>query len=642
MMRRSRCSFSLRAAIAVVGLAMLVGGCDSGIADDSDSPKAVSAPAADVSATANQARESWLRGIDSMISSLDSLEKLVGMVDASEASISRAQRAFASTRAAFKRIEFIATYYEPTTTAKINGPVLPHPEEDEGPDVVFPPEGLQVIEEWLYSGADIARLPAITTEVGNVRALTRNLQRASESQQVTDNRIWEAASLEIARVATLGIVGFDSPIAQLSLKESAAALEGIHAALGAYRMQLDAATWKSLDDRFASAIRALSVDSSFADFNRLKFIVAEANPLARAVFEANKKLGLVAPPDRRAFRADVASIFDSAAFDAQAFANPTSDRDSPMQAALGEKLFFEARLSGDQKQSCSSCHEPGRAFTDGRARSVSRLTEHAATMRNTPTVINAGLQNGLFADQRTAFLEDQVEAVLASKKEMHSNTEDAVKRLSADSEYTHAFATAFGAKSDSSITALRVRKAIAAYVRSLTALNSNVDRAMRGDTLALSSNERAGFNLFAGKAKCASCHFLPLFNGSVPPTYRSSDVEVLGVPARVTTKNGRIDPDSGRFAITRTAPHLFAFKTPGIRNVAITAPYMHNGAYRTLEEVVDFYARGGGVGIGIQLGNQTLPFDSLQLSKAEQADVVQFLKALTDTSSFRRPVARRP
>ena len=111
---------------------------------------------------------------------------------------------------------------------------------------------------------------------------------------------------------------------------------------------------------------------------------------------------------------------------------------------------------------------------------------------------------------------------------------------------------------------------------------------------------------------------------------------MLGTPSRAVIANAMIDPDLGRFRLTRAEPHRYAFKTPSLRNVALTAPYMHNGVYRTLEAVVDFYNRGGGAGIGIQLDYQTLPPDPLRLTATEQRDLVSFMKALTDTTGTQR------
>ena len=142
--------------------------------------------------------------------------------------------------------------------------------------------------------------------------------------------------------------------------------------------------------------------------------------------------------------------------------------------------------------------------------------------------------------------------------------------------------------------------------------------------------------MFVGKGKCATCHFLPLTNGTVPPMYQKSEVEVLGTPVRADTARGTVDPDVGRHRLSRAEPHRYAFRTPSLRNVALTAPYMHNGAYPTLESVIDFYNRGGGAGIGIGLDNQTLPPDPLNLTAGEQRNLVTFLRALTDTTGTGR------
>ena len=149
-----------------------------------------------------------------------------------------------------------------------------------------------------------------------------------------------------------------------------------------------------------------------------------------------------------------------------------------------------------------------------------------------------------------------------------------------------------------------------------------------------SSEERLGFNLFMGKGLCGTCHFAPLFNGTVPPAYTQTESEVIGVPSRAVTRNASIDPDVGRIAITRRPTQRHAFKTPTLRNVELTAPYMHNGVYRTLEEVLDFYNRGGGAGIGSEVPNQTLPFDKLNLTSAEQRAIIVFLRTLTDTTGL--------
>jgi cytochrome c peroxidase len=142
----------------------------------------------------------------------------------------------------------------------------------------------------------------------------------------------------------------------------------------------------------------------------------------------------------------------------------------------------------------------------------------------------------------------------------------------------------------------------------------------------LSDEEKLGFNLFMGKGQCATCHFFPLFNGTVPPAFAKSESEILGTPSALN--NQRLDTDSGKFKTTGMELHRHAFKTPTIRNVALTAPYMHNGVYKTLDQVVDFYDRGGGIRLGFSVPNQTLPDTKLNLTKAEQQALVTFMKAL--------------
>jgi len=182
-------------------------------------------------------------------------------------------------------------------------------------------------------------------------------------------------------------------------------------------------------------------------------------------------------------------------------------------------------------------------------------------------------------------------------------------------------------------TAQNICNAIASYERTLIALNSRFDQYMNGKAV-LNNDELKGFNLFMGKARCGSCHFMPLFSGAKPPRYYYIESEVLGVPVNTNKKHAKLDNDSGRYLITGSPVHIFSFKTPSLRNAAVTAPYMHNGVFNTLEEVVDFYNNGGGKGLHIAPPNQSLAFDKLNLSKEEKKDIVLFIKTLTDTSGI--------
>ena len=378
----------------------------------------------------------------------------------------------------------------------------------------------------------------------------------------------------------------------------------------------DRAALQTLDSRFDRATEYLRTNADFERFDRLEFLARYSQPLAHALADAQRLLGIGPPPRRRAWSAQSASIYDRDAFNAMFFAALEARPATPDLVSRGRSLFFDARLSPSGTRSCGSCHLPDRAFTDGSARAT-LLAGHLARGggRNTPTLVNAALQPTLFDDGRVHTLEDQATDVLGSAAEMGGSLDVAAR--------------AIHMRPDS------VRLALAAYVRSLVALDSRFDRAVRGEVSLLTTQERDGFNLFMGKARCATCHFAPLFNGATPPTLVESEPEVIGVPARPARRGAVIDPDSGRFNVRRIDIHLFAFKTPTLRNVELTAPYMHNGVFKTLDEVVDFYDGAGGNGLGIRV-RQTLPTDSLHLTSVEKSALVAFMKTLTDTSGTTR------
>lgn len=212
--------------------------------------------------------------------------------------------------------------------------------------------------------------------------------------------------------------------------------------------------------------------------------------------------------------------------------------------------------------------------------------------------------------------------MITNVDEMHGSLEEAAKKIKSNKMYIEKFQTAFPQKE---ISAFEIKNALASYIRTLSKFDSKFDQYMRAE-VAFTADEKAGFNLFAGKAKCATCHFIPLTNGTVPPNFMKSESEVLGVP----DKNGKLDADLGKYNLTKAIIHRYSFKTPTIRNITLTAPYMHNGVFKTLEEVVDFYNEGGGKGLGFSLENQTLPEDKLNLTDLEKKQLVDFMKTLTD------------
>jgi len=153
---------------------------------------------------------------------------------------------------------------------------------------------------------------------------------------------------------------------------------------------------------------------------------------------------------------------------------------------------------------------------------------------------------------------------------------------------------------------------------------------MNGDRKVLNFRQVSGFNLFMGKAQCGTCHFAPIFNGLTPPAYQATEYEILGTPLIDNLKHPKADSDMGRYIYYSTRYYKRAFKTPTVRNAARTAPYMHNGAFRSLQKVLDFYNNGGGQGVGLDIPEQTLAPQRLKLNRTEIKNIIAFLNSLTD------------
>jgi cytochrome c peroxidase len=469
----------------------------------------------------------------------------------------------------------------------------------------------------------------------------RHLRTQTRYLDVGELQALESARTEIARVTTLGLAGFDLDDPRDAVREAAASFEGMREIAVAEASAESSASvsreeWLRVESALLATRRYLLSHPDFERLDRLALITRFANRAAQAVASARAPLLAHAYPLRRVWRASAATVFELHALDATAFAPDFAPAATPALIALGARLFSDSRLAGAQDRSCATCHQPTRAVTDGRARPLLLGGVHTPA-RNTPTLLDVAYQPLYFADKRALSLEDQIGIVLASRAEMGSSAALAATHLAHDSTIRQQFAHAlFGARDDA-ITGRNVRIALAAYLRSLDSLDSRFDRATRGDTLALSRRERLGFTLFMGKARCGTCHFAPLFSGVMPPEFTSSEPEIIGALARTTMRRPRVDPDSGRAGIDHLAEHLYAFKVPTLRNAAVTAPYMHNGAYATLDQVMDFYVHGGGAGLGAHLPNPTLPTTRLQLTAAERSAIIAFLHALTDTSSLGAP-----
>ena len=311
---------------------------------------------------------------------------------------------------------------------------------------------------------------------------------------------------------------------------------------------------------------------------------------------------------------------------------------------LGRQLFFDKRLSADASVSCASCHDPERAFTDGKR--VAEGIGGRVGSRNSPTLLNAMFNSGQFWDGRVESLEAQAKLPLINPDEMGDQSfEQVIAKLKAIPEYAKQFQQVFNGP----VTIDAVARAIASFERTLVSGNSPLDRYQAGEFKALGDAARNGMMLFRGKARCVVCHtFSQSFPFLTDGNYRNTGVSAnfaefdsltrralqlpressRGALDNLTKQTGSFE--LGRFLVTTNVLDIGAYRTPSLRNVELTAPYFHDGSAATLEDVVRFYVNGGKAN-----SFRDWQLETVSLSEEEQRDVVEFLKSLTSDDARR-------
>ncbi len=301
------------------------------------------------------------------------------------------------------------------------------------------------------------------------------------------------------------------------------------------------------------------------------------------------------------------------AWELPAVQHPAYNPFSKAKEELGKQLFFDSRISGDQSRSCSSCHNPGLGWSDNL--NVPMGWQYSMN-RHTPTLYNTAYTKKYFWDARANSLEEAIEQHMISPGVMHGGeAKQLSKRL--DKIYRHQFKAAFGSQTAPDMKLLSY--AIATYIRSIAVSDTAFDRWVKNKKKhPLSVSAKRGYRLFTGKAKCVRCH--------TPPYFSDSGVHNTGLNS--------IDP--GHYEISHEPHHRNAFKTPGLRNIAITPPYMHTGNKHTLVEVLEFYNKGG------DRHGENNELQPLGLSSKEMQDIIAFLKTLTTTRTETAMVPQLP
>ncbi len=309
--------------------------------------------------------------------------------------------------------------------------------------------------------------------------------------------------------------------------------------------------------------------------------------------------------------------------------------DNPLTEAgveLGRFLFFDPILSGNEKMACADCHFPQSGFTDNLA--VSTGTDGIAGLRSSMSLVNAGyFTKGLFWDGRIKTLEEQALLPVEDVIELHNDWESVVEKMQVHADYPTRFRIAFGINSTDEITKELAVKAIAQFERSLISFNSKYDRVVRNEAF-FEEDELTGFELFFDEpnnlpdAECGHCHNAPLFTVN---QYFNNGLDSVG-----SLEDFK---DKGLGAVTNNLFDNGKFRAPSLRNIALTAPYMHDGRFQTLEEVIDHYNEGAHFADNI---DPLIKTKGLGLSAQNKKDLIAFLHTLTDTSFVNNPAYQNP
>lgn len=567
------------------------------------------------SAFTEDLRNYYLQNLDSLSFYLNALEP--------SKPLEENKAIFKIVRKWYKYAEPFMIAFDNNSYLTINGPNLLIVHAEDYTDVKkIKPKSLQVVEELLYDDAGLNKRE-LELQLIFLRSRVPFMAHNHIIYKQKDKHYLKMIRDEIITIATKGITGFDSPMQLDGTVESGYAYESLYNILkymeSAYGKT---AVYQELIQEFKKS-KELLLNASFDTFDRYNFIKNHTNKQLALLATAFKQWH-VTMAENSELNPYANNLFATDFFNITQFTPQGSPSISEERITLGKTLFNDPSLSNSNTMSCATCHIKEKAFTDGYKLGIGNDGKHL--QRNTPTLTYAVYQKAFFYDGRGDGLEGQIVGVTNNENEFHIDLNTMEQRIKNNEKYVNAFDTLYNGR----INNKNIRHAIATYIRSLAPFNSKFDRNMQNIENTLTTKEILGFNLFMGKAACATCHFPPTFNGTVPPKYNETEFEHLGIPKNASFKHPVLDDDPGMFYPYEVEERRGFFKTSTVRNIDKTGPYMHNGVYQTLEEVMNFYNLGGGAGMQLDVPYQTLPSDNLGLKSFEIDAIIAFMKTLTD------------
>ncbi len=546
-------------------------------------------------------------------------------------------------------MDFWFRYLEPTAYKKINGP-LPVEWETEVFEKFEKPykrEGAGLTLAALYieeknftkdSLMQLVRSSVQATEIYAADSITKNLQ--SYHHFYLCNRLF------LLNLAAIYTTGFECPDTSRVIPELRLLMEGVSTIYQSFSKSFPQ---KSLNSSYLSLYNS-AIDfvsrqpQNYSSFDHFSFIKNYVNPLFTHNQQAIKQYQVAS----RSFvdytlNKTSGSIFNKELYNGL---NPKGiylrvDDEKVLKEIdkVGKLLFYDPILSGNNKRSCVSCHKPTEYFTDTLTAASLQYNRKNFLPRNSPSLINVLYNHLAMLDGHHISLQNQTKAVITNPIELGNAETALLQKVLSCPDYKKVFKKLLEyTPLETEITFDHITSAITLYYSKFSKYYAPFDEAMNTNK-SLSEESKKGFNLFMSKAQCATCHFVPQFNGVKPP-FIGSEFEVLGVPADTGFK--KLSPDKGRYEVNPAFETLNAFRTGSLRNTEHTGPYMHNGVFKTMKQVIDFYDAGGGAGRGLTVNNQTLSSDSLRLTKTEKENLIRFLQSLNENILFETTPATLP
>ncbi|MBC7451224.1 MAG: cytochrome C peroxidase [Cytophagales bacterium] len=553
------------------------------------------------------------------------------------------------TRENLKGMDFWFRYLEPLAQKRINGP-LPVEWETEVFEKFEKPykrEGAGLTLAALYiEEEEIEKDTLLKLIQASVDAVQTYSADSITSELKTYHHFFLCNRLFLLNLATIYTTGFECPDTSRVIPELKSMLDDVNVIYTTYNESFsDTKLSDAYMDRYRKALAFVkSQPEQYSAFDHFTFIQQYVNPL----FKENQSM-------IRGYRVvsrslidyslnkSSTSIFDKNLYNGQ---NPkgvfirVNDEAALIEIdRIGKLLFYDPILSGNNLRSCASCHIPTQHFTDTTRSSSLQFNRKDLVPRNAPSLINVKYNHLVMMDGAHISLQHQTKGVIGNETEMGSNEEEVLKKVLSCDEYKNAFKKLLKyTPQEPEIGYEHIVSAITMYYSKFSNAYSPFDEAMNTNA-SVNASVKEGYNLFMSKAQCATCHFAPQFNGVKPP-YVNSEFEVLGVPE--DNLFNALSDDKGRYGINPAYETMNGFRTGTVRNASFTHPYMHNGVFHTLEEVVEFYNGGGGAGRGLDVPNQTLSSDSLHLTNAEIRDIIVFIESLNEAVPFEAPPASLP